>query len=212
MNYEKIVSHYEECFHKYGDCHKGVDWPNEKDVLKRYRVMLDVIGYDTANEKAEKPSVLDFGCGLAHLYQFILDNDYILQYSGLDISDEFIDVCKRKFPEEEFIKMDILKDDYKTLNGKYDYIVMNGVFTERVGIEFDLMKHYFEEMIRRTFEICRRGIAFNVMSKDVDWEREDLFHLPLNELSAFLTKNVTRKFVIRNDYGLYEYTTYVYKD
>ena len=55
------------------------------------------------------------------------------------------------------------------------------------------------------------GIAFNVMSKDVDWERDDLFHLPLSELSSFLSKNLTRRYIIRNDYGLYEYTTYVYK-
>ncbi len=50
-----------------------------------------------------------------------------------------------------------------------------------------------------------------MMSKDVDWEREDLFHLPLNVLSNFLTKEVTRDFIIRYDYGLYEYTTYLYK-
>lgn len=49
------------------------------------------------------------------------------------------------------------------------------------------------------------------MSKDVDWEREDLFHLSLDELSNFLTKEVSRNFIIRNDYGLYEYTTYLYK-
>jgi len=67
-------------------------------------------------------------------------------------------------------------------------------------------------MIVRVYNSCNRGgVAFNVMSKDVDWEREDLFHLPLNVLSNFLTKEVTRDFIIRYDYGLYEYTTYLYK-
>ena len=66
-------------------------------------------------------------------------------------------------------------------------------------------------MITKLYEMCNKGIAFNVMSKDVDWERDDLFHLPLSDLSAFLTKEISRDFVIRNDYGLYEYTTYVYK-
>lgn len=54
-------------------------------------------------------------------------------------------------------------------------------------------------------------MAFNVMSKNVDWEREDLFHMPLDELSAFLTSSISRNFIIRNDYGLYEYTVYVYR-
>jgi len=45
----------------------------------------------------------------------------------------------------------------------------------------------------------------------VDWEREDLFHLSLDSLAGFLVKELGRDFVIRNDYGLYEYTTYVYR-
>ena len=50
------------------------------------------------------------------------------------------------------------------------------------------------------------------MSKQVDWERDDLFHLPLDLLADYLTRNLSRHFVIRNDYGLYEYTVYVYHD
>jgi hypothetical protein len=61
------------------------------------------------------------------------------------------------------------------------------------------------------FAKARVGVAFNVMSTHVDWERDDLFHLPMDVLGSFLTKNLSRKFVIRSDYGLYEYTTYVYK-
>jgi len=55
------------------------------------------------------------------------------------------------------------------------------------------------------------GIAFNVMSKHVDWERDDLFHLPFDTLAEFLEEHLTRNYVFRNDYGLYEYTTYAYQ-
>jgi hypothetical protein len=72
------------------------------------------------------------------------------------------------------------------------------------------MFSYFQQLLRRVFEHATIGIAFNVMSKHVDWERDDLFHLPFDTLAEFLTKEVTRNFVLRNDYGLYEYTTYVY--
>ena len=30
------------------------------------------------------------------------------------------------------------------------------------------------------------GIAFNVMTKHVDWERDDLFHLPFDQLAEWL--------------------------
>jgi hypothetical protein len=93
----------------------------------------------------------------------------------------------------------------------YDYITMNGVLTEKNELTYDEMFSYFKELIKKVYQKCYYGIAFNVMSKDVDWEKDHLFHLPLNELSHFLTKEITRDFIIRYDYGLYEYTVYVYR-
>jgi hypothetical protein len=73
------------------------------------------------------------------------------------------------------------------------------------------MKDFFEKAIGLLFTKARKGLAFNVMSKHVDWERTDLFHLPYDELAAFLKSKVSRHFVFRADYGLYEYTAYVYQ-
>jgi hypothetical protein len=74
------------------------------------------------------------------------------------------------------------------------------------------MFSYFKQLVRRVFAHATVGMAFNVMTKHVDWEREDLFHLPFDTLAEFLKKELTRNFVFRNDYGLYEYTTYVYQE
>jgi hypothetical protein len=70
---------------------------------------------------------------------------------------------------------------------------------------------YFRRLAARVFQHAQIGMAFNVMSKHVDWERDDLFHLPFDLLAGFLQKELTRNYVFRNDYGLYEYTTYVYR-
>lgn len=202
--YIKITKHYENCLKKFGDNHKGVDWPNSEDAKLRYRVMLEIIPV------GQKCSILDFGCGTAHLYEFIINNNYKnIQYSGLDISKNFIKVCINKFPEVPFCQIDILDDNAEI--DIYDYIILNGVFTEKRELTFDEMFNYFRKMIKRIFLRSRYGIAFNVMSKHVDWEREDLFHLPFDMLVSFLKEEISRHFVIRNDYGLYEYTVYVYK-
>ena len=89
---------------------------------------------------------------------------------------------------------------------------MNGVFTEKRDLEFDAMFEYMQNLLSLVFDKCKYGIAFNLMSKNVDWEREDLFHVSLDLITGFICKNLTRNFVIRNDYGLYEYTVYVYKE
>lgn len=205
-NYQSIVEHYELCLRMHGDNHLGVDWPNEFDARTRYDVMLDVIR-DTAKTPV---SLLDFGCGTSHLYEHMLSRSITgVEYTGLDISAEFVGIAKKKFPANNYFTIDLLEDD--TELPIFDYVVMNGVFTEKCGLSYNNMLEYFQRMLRLIFPHARRGIAFNVMSKHVDWERDDLFHLPMDTLCDFITKDLSRKFLIRNDYGLYDYTVYVYR-
>ncbi|MCB0460439.1 MAG: class I SAM-dependent methyltransferase [Flavobacteriaceae bacterium] len=207
--YEKIIKHYETCLDTYGDSHLGVDWPNPKDAITRYEVMLDIISINKVLNKSI--SLLDFGCGTSHLFDYIINKKLNqIKYSGLDISDKFINFSKNKYPETPFYLGDILDSNFEF--PKHDYIVMNGVFTEKRSLTFDQMWNYFTEVLEKVFLKSNKGIAFNVMSKNVDWERDDLFHVSIDRLSKFMCDNLSRNFIIRNDYGLYEYTVYLFKD
>jgi SAM-dependent methyltransferase len=203
-DFREIVSHYEACLEAHGDTHLGVDWPKEEDMFKRYAIMLDVI------RKTDKDvSLLDFGCGASHLYGYMQQHGQAdIAYAGLDLSEKFIALCQQKYPQNPYYCLDVLQDNEAL--PEFDYIVMNGVFTEKCSLTFETMLDYFKSMIRVVYPKARKGIAFNVMSEQVDWKRDDLFHLPLDTLANFLTKEIGRHFVIRNDYGLYEYTVYVY--
>ncbi|MEN9333621.1 MAG: hypothetical protein RLY35_801 [Bacteroidota bacterium] len=207
-DYEKIVRHYEQCFTTHGDNHLGMDWPKLEDNHKRFQVMLDVVQYDLRH--AGLPCVLDFGCGTAHLLEYIREKNIVLDsYIGLDLSELFVARCQEKYPEEKFILGDVLDDDFQW--PVFDYAVMNGVFTEKRDLTHSEMWEYFKQVIGKVFRASRRGIAFNVMSKNVDWEREDLFHLSMDQLSGWVTRELSRNIIIRQDYGLYEYTAYLYK-
>lgn len=204
-DYRAIIRATEERLRQHGDCHLGVGWPKAADADTRYRVMLDVIRPPTSI-----PSMLDFGCGAAHLYDYMQREVIVdIDYSGLDISPDFIGLCQSKHPGVKFHCADVLTspDDLPAT----DYVIMNGVFTEKRELSFDAMFEYMQTTLSLIFSKVRVGMAFNVMSKQVDWERDDLFHLPMDVLATYLCRDVTRNFIIRNDYGLYEYTTYVYK-
>lgn len=207
-DYKSIVKHYESCLERHGDSHLGVDWPKLDDALKRYRVMCEVEKFSSKKNKTS--TLLDFGCGGGHLLEFIKKNELTqFTYSGCDLSPKFIDLCKSKFPGVPFFQVDALQEPDKL--GSYDFIVMNGVFTEKRELTFDEMWNYFQKLVSAVYEKTSIGLAFNVMSKHVDWERNDLFHLSHDLLVSFLIKHLGRNFVIRNDYGLYEYTVYVYR-
>ena len=205
-SYSSIVSHYESLLEKYGDSHLGVDWPNQADALTRYQVMLDVI----REPDSSRIKLLDFGCGASHLYDYILANKIShIDYAGLDISEKFIHLSKKKHPKISYYCLDILKSSIEL--PVFDYVILNGVFTEKRELSYHEMWEYFRQILLKVIQVARKGIAFNVMSSHVDWERDDLFHLSIDKLADFLVKEISRDFVIRNDYRLYEYTTYVYR-
>ncbi|MFH1457015.1 MAG: class I SAM-dependent methyltransferase [Patescibacteria group bacterium] len=205
QKYLDIVKHYENCLEKNGDTHLGVDWPNKKDADKRHQVMAGII-----KTQSKKVNLLDFGCGTSHFYEYIQKKTKLkVNYSGLDISQKFIDLSKKKYPQNKYYCLDLLKNSNKL--PEFDYIIMNGVFTEKRTLSQEEMWSFFCKMLKQVYKKTKTGVAFNVMSKHVDWERKDLFHVPFDKLAKFIISDFTRDFVFRNDYGLYEYTTYIYK-
>ena len=207
MSYLKIAEYYDNCFKQHGDSNLGVDWPNYEDTLTRHQVMFDLIK-SKEQSHITNSTLLDFGCGLGHFYEWIHTKIYQPKYSGLDINEGFYNTCKTKYPNLSFYNIDIFKNNNLP---NFDYITINGVFTEKQELTQSEMMEFFKSVLIKLWDKCDEGIAFNLMSKHVDWEREDLFHVGLDELGWFLKKNLSRNFIIRNDYKLYEYTTYVYK-
>lgn len=205
MNYLKIAEHYNNCFTQFGDNHLGVDWPKLEDTFTRYKIMYELI-----KESSDfNMSILDFGCGLGHFYEWIKSNNYShLDYHGLDINKSFYEHCKNKFTDVDFYHKDLLVDDDIPT---FDYVICNGVFTEKRELTQEEMMNFLKSVLKKLWDKTNKGIAFNLMSKHVDWERSDLFHVSIDEIGWFLKENLSRHFIIRNDYGLYEYTIYVYK-
>lgn len=197
----------EETLQQHGDSHLGAGYTRtEAEARAQYALMLGVV-----RESIEPVHILDFGCGLAHMIDFIASEPKLahVRYSGLDLSEAFLTAASSRHPQADLFHLDALADE--ALLPEYDYVILNGVFNYRGQVPHDEMQAYWQRMVALAFRHARRGIAFNVMSKHVDWERDDLFHLPFDDMARFVKANLSRHFVIRHDYPAYEYTTYVYK-
>jgi SAM-dependent methyltransferase len=202
VDYKSIYKFYEKCFKEHGDTPQGLAWPNEEGMQKRFRVMEGLVD-------APHASLLDLGCGTGRFLEYLKKNDSKIDYTGMDISKKFIDHCKKTYITGDFHVRDILREPLDP--DSYNYIVMNGILTVKNSLSFPEMWDFTKSLVKGAFLGATHGIAFNVMSKQVDWERDDLFHLSLDELANFLSSELSRNFVIRNDYGMYEYTVYMYK-
>lgn len=202
-----IVEHYERCFARHGRTPQGVDWPNQPDLEQRFDVMLDV-----AAGASRPATLLDLGCGPGLLVDYLQARGRMdeFHYRGIDLSAPMIASARAAWPGLSFDIRDILADPLPA--DSVDFVIMNGVLTERRDLSRAAMIDFAEALLAAAFRLARRGIAFNVMSRHVDWERDDLFHWGFDEVAAFARARLSRHLAFRADYGLYEFTTYVFRD
>ncbi|NDV02344.1 methyltransferase domain-containing protein [Pseudoroseicyclus tamaricis] len=135
-------------------------------------------------------------------------------YLGLDISAAAIARAREahppaRFPAARFEVRDLLAEPPRE---RFTHVVANGLFTVKDSLAHEEMWDFMVRMVTAMWGLAERGIAFNVMSDVVDWRRDDLFHVPTDRLLAFLYRLAGRRVVIRSDYGIYEYTAYVYRE
>ena len=207
--YREIGMHYANCLMKHGDSHFGVDWPTEEGAIRRYDVMIEFV---TQHMKKDCVKVLDFGCGLSGLWERIVEIglENSVDYWGIDIIQEYVDVSHKKFPDNNYRCIDILAEDAPDI-GEYDYVLLNGLFTQKMSLDHEEMLNFLGEVLVKLFQHTRVGMQFNFMSPLVDFKRDGAFHLDFDTLSSFITAKLSRKFVIRHDIFPYEYFCIVYK-
>ncbi len=210
MEYYKVLQdHYEKRLNEFGPNSRGMDWPNPEDLEKRFKVLTGIINFSENGNT--KKTILDLGCGVGLLVNFLKNNGLIenLNYYGVDISLKMIDAAKKLLSDFNFEVRDILKNPFS--EGKFDYVIMNGLLTEKQEMSQSQMIEFAQNIILNSYKSCSKGIAFNVMSSHVDWKRDDLFHWELDGVVEFMVKNCSRKIKIMMDYDLYEYTVHLYK-
>lgn len=203
-----ILEQSDAALRTFGDTARGANWPNESDRRLRFDVMLDVM----AGRGPGPVRLCDLGCGtgelLAHLRRRGMDD---VEYVGVDRSHLALQHARAKFPDAQFLELDINADHADLGQLDCDFLVANGLFTVKWELSDAQMRAFIEGSLRRVWPHVRRGIAFNLISPVVDWERRDLYHASMDETARFLHGLAGRRVRLRADYGLYEYTACAWK-
>lgn len=200
---ESLQHYYDRCLADHGDTAQGAGWPNEADRQTRFRIMRELA------PKGQMQDLCDLACGTgAFLDHLIAAGQPPRRYLGLDISETAIATAQTKHGPERFARHDILRD---ATPEAFDYVVANGLFTVKDSLSQAEMWDFLRAATTTMWDITRVGMAFNVMSTVVDWQREDLFHVECDALLSWLYGLAGRRVILRADYDLYEYTAYVYR-
>ena len=209
LDWLPLQRHYERCLAQAGATPLGVDWPNGRDLAERFNVQLQILSAVPAG--AAPPTLLDLGCGPGLLLDYLVatGRQNAVDYRGIDISPAMIALGRERWPGKPFEARDIITHPLPPES--VDVVIMNGVLTERQGIPKEQMVAMAEALLGAAFRAARYGVAFNAMSRHVDWERDDLFHWGFDEAAAFLRRDLTRHIAFRADYGLYEFTAFAWR-
>ena len=200
----RFKNHYEHCFDKHGATAKGVDWRDTETANMRYQKMLNVLV-----NPSNRASLLDVGCGFAGLLSYLNEQKLSIDYTGIEVAKNMLSYSREAFPHNQFIEADILSHQF---NCKYDYVVCNGILTQKLTASQSSMTEYMEKLINTMFEVCNLGIAFNLMSDRVNFKVDNLFYKSPEELLTFCLDNLSRHIKIDHAYPMYEYTVYLYKE
>lgn len=211
-----VKNHHAQMFKVHGATARGVDWGDEQELIFRYDKMLAVIQKDFY-ERHSYPSLLDVGCGWGGLLGRANQRNIHFNYTGIDIVADLIDYARGEFVESRFIHGDIFDMPEED---SYDFVVCNGLLTQKHSISIPAMEIYSKKLIRKMFDKCRHGLAFNMMSTRVNFMVNNLYYQNPSELLSWLLTEISPRVCLDHGYSslasgrgkLYDYTVYIYKD
>lgn len=196
---------YRSLFEKY----KGTPMAVSSESLEHKKIRFTNICDIFKNEN--QVSVHEVGMGLADLNQFIIETfpEKEVTYSGTEILEEYVVEAKQKFPTCNFFHRDIAEAKFDDL---YDFVVLSGVFHQRRNSTIRQWEKFSQDILKNSFEMSTKGIAFNFVSPFVDFYQEQSYYANLPKLLNFINDDLSRFFEIKHNYALFEFTVFVYQE
>ena len=208
---EILTSRFAASMARAGITPVGIGWPNAPELASRFEVLFS--GLDMSSFSRDRPlRLLDLGCGPGFLLDWLSINGLIdmVDYTGVDVTELTMHHARTRWPKHRFLLRDLRDSPFAP--NSFDYCIICGVFTARYENSYTQMLNLVTDTILSVWPSTTMGLAFNVMSKHVDWERDDLFHWPLDDIMAFCKEKLSRHVSLRLDYGPWETSAIVMRN
>ncbi len=175
-------------------------WSNTEVQELRFKILAD-IGIKKGN------SLLDVGCGFGDFSHFLSKKNTPVEFTGIDVSAELLAEGNRHFPELNLVEGDLF--DFNPKQQSYDYVTLSGALNRK----YDGASDYAFQTIRRMFETCKKGIAFNLLDARHEWtaSRWDLQSFHPEDVIKFIS-HFSSDYRIVDGYLENDFTVYIDRD
>ncbi len=193
---QKLIENYRSLFQKYGDAPEANQWSPEGERF-RFEKLTQIAPLGGRK-------ILDVGCGLGHLYPFLLNKFGHVEYVGVDIVPDTVAYAAQKYPNARFLCRDLLEE---TLQEQFDYVLISGVFNNAIPGATEFLK----ELVSISFQHCTAGLAFNFTSTYVNYREAAMaYHDPI-EVLDFCLKNLTHRVTLHHHYERCDVAVFLYR-
>ncbi len=147
---EEVASFFRLHLQLHGPNWRGLGWQSQRSQRRRFAILSEV--GPLANAR-----VLDIGCGVGDLYNYLLRRRIPVSYTGFDILPEMVAHARKRYPEAQFEVRDVLQGLGPE---RFDYVLCSGAFNVNFGRNLLAVQEVLNELLRG----CTRGVAINFLS------------------------------------------------
>ena len=131
--------------------HEVLDWADSAGQLTRFRILAE-------NVDLTGRSLLDVGCGLGDLLEYLDRAGIAADYTGVDIVPEMVEAARRRHPAGEFIVGDIFSEN-PFLGRRFDVAFCSGLFNLNVGNN----RGFLAAALPAMFALATGHVVFNLL-------------------------------------------------
>ena len=197
---DNVRSLYREQFRRHGDSPAGVFWPKGRQELRwqALTAAVDVPAFD----------LLDYGCGLAHMRDWLTRRHPRARYTGVDILEEYIEHARQEAPEAS---VQLVRGPTDVV-GEFDFTVLSGVFNIRYVDDEQEHEAIVFDVLEQLFTRTRQALSVNFQTPFADFVQEASHHQNVGRLLDFVVGRLSRRFTVDHATLPYEYTLTVWRD
>jgi SAM-dependent methyltransferase len=202
--HDKVRRYFDEKISSFGPNHLGVGWNSGASQELRFVQLSRIFA-----EHEGSFSLNDFGCGYGLYLDYLITQQYEVDYLGFDISELMIQAAMDLHSGIKSHQFLVAERSPRVA----DYTVASGIFNVKMDISSVEWKQYVLSTLDLMSASCSRGFAFNILTSysDADRLKNDLYYAIPEELFAECKKKYSKNVALLHDYDLYEFTILVRK-
>lgn len=200
--FELIKKIYRDSFEAHGVSSSAMLMPKGRHDA-RFGMLCQVLS------DFEAASLLDYGCGLGFLCEYLQSNRPDVQYCGMDMVDDFIESCLQRLGTKG--RFEAISPD-QVIDETFDVVYASGVFNLSTSADESESLNYVRDRLHSLFAITRKALVVDFLSPDVDFVQTSAQHIRYETVLNWFVPRLTRRWSLLHHYLPYEYSLVLYRD